>query len=1854
MRRCFHPAPSFRPILVPSLLLVIAASVCAHAAADNRRTDFFIPPIIGRNTAPVWTQSSDSLRIDGGDTVSVHLVATDPDDQLIQLSTLAMPDFVTLVDSGNGHGCLVVTPPSMLNGRFSMLVMAIDDSAAADTIDFTVIVSRLNRAPVWISPDFDSIAVTEGDDISLQLTATDPDGDYLYALVLGGLTPGIVSNGSGIFDLLFSPDYGSAGEYAISVFASDLVLTDTLNLLVTVIPAPPNHPPQWSTPEADSVGLREGELGVIQSHVTDNDGDALSISIHSELATALSDNGNGFFDLYVMPEVGETGRKSVVLVASDGRDSAFIEIIVQVFRNPRSNHPPEFVDVPSGVQLNVNRDTSIAVNAIDSDLDNLSFSGFYIPNFVEFVGRPFPALGDAWADLHIAPGSGHQGIFPVYLVASDGEKSDTAAVWITITNINYWPEIGEIPARTIDEGDTLEIEIVASDANSTTVTLSAFAMPAGATFVDHRNNQATFRFIPSYAQAGQYRVGFIANDGSLRDTVFLEITVLNLPRPPQLAAVSPKTVNEGSTIRIPLSATDPDNDPIALYSFDLPGNAAVHDSGNGRGDITFAPVIGQIGPFEMSVVATDGGLADTIVVIVTVLQTSVPPDSVAEVQFITEEVKKYTSAFTIDQLHTEDLNLDGIDEVLFRENVDGNHVLRIWSAAADSLWTLPPVGTGIKSYTLQSGTGEIEPVVWTNGNQLLGLVADHSGWGVIVDVPATATRVQLLPQNPEGWLAAYSVPEQYQSTFWAEPDGDCLGTATGFRTATYGYSPSDTSVKWGAGWAQQSAFDHGAMIQLFDQGLLMEVLISLYAEDEWYESCGMPSDRFYATFALYSFQRDSAAISPLWTHFKVSIDFMWSYGQRKPSPYNYGIGLSRWNDPSDTTLKVCFAGLPGSTSGYNAESPYALSIMSRGDVWGVSETRFTLPTTPTRGGVITVSDDELEAMLLAPDAGFGYVVSIPQAEFQGRLAMPAPGRFKTGYVRDASHRDMVFKVTNGVAVYRVKPYVPPRDSALVHHVPGDFPTIQAAINAALSGDTILVAPGSYPGSIDFLGKEICLKSVAGPQSTFILPASMTLPTVHFAGGESEAAIFDGFTIRLGSTSMVAIENNAKPVIRNNIFRESQGSGDILTIKSKGALITRNIFVSNANARCIAVGPSGSAQIINNTLDRNGAGISSENALTTCSNNIVTLCAGIGIRGDFAAADYNDVWSNNPNYDTRYLSDPDLGSHDLSVDPIFRSDMGGGVALSEYSLCIDNAHPALEYMDSDGSYGDIGAIPFIPVGYPRAMNVDLQVADRWHLTDDAPIINWSYFDFGQSVQVAYEIEVASDNSWPGADAWSTGTVTSGASSVAYSGIAFIRGHDYFMRVRVNDGSAWGPWSYEGFHVNGLPPLPVPMFPLNNTFVTAKGSSLIAQIEADPEGDSVLCEFYVYDSPDFSVPFAAFSKVTRGPGVVTSGTLNALAPGRTYWWSVRVSDELATGQLINAQKFSTTASSVKVPSQQPNLTDALKAVSEGDTILVEPGTYSVNLIVPSLGITILSTDGAAATTLRPIDATKPTIYFSGRPLRTTLEGFTITGSDVFAIEVYNSQPRILRNVIVSNVGAIRAEYSDNLNVSENTFIDNGIVSQTHAALDLQESDSISISRNLIYDGQSNGQFFLKWSSGKITNNTIVVTRGYGVYVRQSRIAMYNNIVTGAVTRGVQTYRLEDLSADYNCEFDNATDYEGFVPGPGSIFVDPQFVNPAAGDFRLAAGSPCIDAGHPDPQYNDPDGSRNDIGAYPFVPGISALAPDDFNGDGVVDVRDAVMLIDQTVRSAGATTADMQRAERVRALVERLWGHKAQIQK
>ncbi len=88
-----------------------------------------------------------------------------------------------------------------------------------------------------------------------------------------------------------------------------------------------------------------------------------------------------------------------------------------------------------------------------------------------------------------------------------------------------------------------------------------------------------------------------------------------------------------------------------------------------------------------------------------------------------------------------------------------------------------------------------------------------------------------------------------------------------------------------------------------------------------------------------------------------------------------------------------------------------------------------------------------------------------------------------------------------------------------HRVPDDHPTIQAAIDAAASGDTVIVEPGVYHERIE-LKSGITLRS-AGDDSAGAIGLRRAETTIIDGGGEAgksagvtlaEGAVLDGFTI----------------------------------------------------------------------------------------------------------------------------------------------------------------------------------------------------------------------------------------------------------------------------------------------------------------------------------------------------------------------------------------------------------------------------------------------------------------------------------------------------------------------------------------------------------------------------------------------------------------------------------------------------------------------------------------------------------------------------------------------------------------------
>jgi hypothetical protein len=237
-------------------------------------------------------------------------------------------------------------------------------------------------------------------------------------------------------------------------------------------------------------------------------------------------------------------------------------------------------------------------------------------------------------------------------------------------------------------------------------------------------------------------------------------------------------------------------------------------------------------------------------------------------------------------------------------------------------------------------------------------------------------------------------------------------------------------------------------------------------------------------------------------------------------------------------------------------------------------------------------------------------------------------------------------------------------TATERHVPSQYATIQAAIDAAVNGDTVLVANGAYTGlgnrDIDFKGKAITVKSENGPRSC-IIDAGHLGRAFLFYNDEGADSIVDGFTITHGQLYCepgepcpiswygggIYCDGHASPTIRNCIITDNFAhfGGGIFSFASP--IITNCIFTNNEALVGAAILAGWDAQIINCTIAGNEAAPDRDGSA-------------VELYGDSIIVN-NIMWGNYPNQLSDHTSGIIIyndiqggrpGTGNINTDPLF--------------------------------------------------------------------------------------------------------------------------------------------------------------------------------------------------------------------------------------------------------------------------------------------------------------------------------------------------------------------------------------------------------------------------------------------------------------------------------------------------------------------------------------------------------------------------------------------------------------------------
>ncbi len=473
-----------------------------------------------------------------------------------------------------------------------------------------------------------------------------------------------------------------------------------------------NLPPQWVLVQDTTISENQT---LSQTVIAEDPDETIPILTTGSLPNnaTFKDNQDGTGTLKFAPDFDQAGEYTILFMASDGEFVDSAEAVVTVLN---VNRPPEFTSAADD-SVAEGETLDLTVSATDPDNTTPLLSAENLPSNSSFVDH-----GNGSGTLTFNPDFGQEGDYIVRFIASDGELADTAIVNITVLGSDRPPVIEPIADVTVDEGEPLQINVSASDPDETIPLLSVLNSPVGASFSDNGDGTGDFSWTPGFDQSGVYLVTFQASDGVFTVGADVTITVRNINRAPTWVDAADASVQAGQNLDLTVTAIDPDGTVPLLSAFDLPTNAQFLDNGDGSGLLSFTPDYTQVGSYEISLVASDGELADTAVVLVTVTPGAVL--SVEPTSILLEPDANETS-FTI--ANTGQATLE-------------------WSASSDQEWlTLMPQSGTLAASENTAVTVSIDLEGLTAG-QYIGHIEVTSNAGTqLVTTTATKSLAVLTP-----------------------------------------------------------------------------------------------------------------------------------------------------------------------------------------------------------------------------------------------------------------------------------------------------------------------------------------------------------------------------------------------------------------------------------------------------------------------------------------------------------------------------------------------------------------------------------------------------------------------------------------------------------------------------------------------------------------------------------------------------------------------------------------------------------------------------------------------------------------------------------------------------------------------------------------------------------------------------------------------------------------------------------------------------------------------------------------------------------------------------------------------------
>ena len=689
------------------------------------------------NDAPVFTSTAPTEATED-ELYSYTAAASDTDGDALTFSLQTKPTGMTIDPES---GAISWTPANGV--ETGAVVVAVNDGTATVTQSFVITVAPVNDAPVITSTA--PTSATEDLLYSYAVVANDVDGDALtYSLTTA--PTGMTISAAGVIN--WTPENGVASA-DVTVEVSDGTETDSQSF--TIVVNATNDAPVITEGETATLTTAEDTSGSVTLNATDADGNALTWSISSAATqgTATVTGAGDSTSVSYAPNADFNGTDSFVVAVTDGTETDTITINVTV---TAVNDAP-VIGEGETASLTTAEDTtgSITLTASDIEGDSLSWT----------IGTAATQGTASVVDGSVSyePNASFNGGDSFTVVVSDGTDTDTILVNVTVTPENDAPVIDQETASIATDEDTAGSTVLTAsdiDGDSLTWSISAAATSGTAAVVD-----GNVTYTPNADVNGSDSFTVQVSDGSLTDTVVVNVTIAAVNDAPAITSSAPTSATEDLLYSYAVVANDVDGDPLTYSLTTAPTGMTI----SAAGVINWTPENG-VASADVTVEVSDGTETDSQSFTIVVNATN---DAPVITQGETTSLTAAEDSFLVTSLNATD--------------ADGNDLT--WSISQQ-----PENGTA----TIEgSGTGTVQAIGFRGDTNFNGtdsfVVAVTDGTETdTITVNVTVTAVNDAPVIGEGETASLTTAEDTTGSITltaTDIEGDSLSWTIG-TAATQG------------------------------------------------------------------------------------------------------------------------------------------------------------------------------------------------------------------------------------------------------------------------------------------------------------------------------------------------------------------------------------------------------------------------------------------------------------------------------------------------------------------------------------------------------------------------------------------------------------------------------------------------------------------------------------------------------------------------------------------------------------------------------------------------------------------------------------------------------------------------------------------------------------------------------------------------------------------------------------------------------------------------------------------------------------------------------------------------------------